>query len=352
MNFIFYVGPGIGDIVMMLEVAKVIKNKYSDSNIDCFMNQPSGYNRHSVTNNIMNYQHVFRKLYYYSSKEILHDIELIRELRSNNYEKGYVFQYGHTKKVSKIPALIMNLSGCKSVGFNYKGNFCLKKYEYDSKKTIVERCLRVMEMEGYPINNIGEVLDRHEFEKESLRYSWDKKRKAVGLCIGSGLIGLKIKGKNYTSSAKNWILDNWINLANSLIQKGFVVILLGSESEFRLLQESNCKIDERIINAVSKCSLGESIKLLDELDMVVGGDTGLMHIAAALGKKTLSLFGCTSPKDYLPFGSQSHYIFKNYDCSPCIGKEASIYCENRKCMENISMQEVLVKILELLKHED
>ena len=348
MNYLFYVGPGIGDIVMMLEVAKTIKNTEYNANIDCFMNQPNGYNRHGITNNVMQYQTIFRKLYYYSSKEILHDLKLIVELKKNKYEKGFVFQYGHTTKVSKIPAMIINLLGVQSIGFNYKNNLCKKKYEYDKNETIVCRCLEVMKKEGYEIIDRNDVLDKKKIENEKLKVELNSDKKSVGLCIGSGLIGLKINGNNYTSVAKNWNINNWINLANQLVERNYDVVLLGSESEKKLMVEVSSKIEKRVINAVSKCSLGESMRLIYSLDMVIGGDTGLMHIAASLGKKTLSLFGCTSPIDYLPFGKNSYYIFKNYDCSPCIGRKESIFCQKHKCMDDIGVQEVIRKSMEIL----
>ena len=81
--------------------------------------------------------------------------------------------------------------------------------------------------------------------------------------------------------------------------------------------------------------------------IVVGADTGLMHCAGALGKSSLTLFGSTNPKEYLPFGKKSHYIYLNLECAPCFGTLNSVMCEQNKCMRLISVDVVYNKVINL-----
>ena len=93
------------------------------------------------------------------------------------------------------------------------------------------------------------------------------------------------------------------------------------------------------------------MNVLENSEIIIGADTGLMHCAGALDKPSLTLFGCTDYREYLPFGNKSYYLSSGRKCSPCFGTEISYTCENKECMEEITVQMVLDKAIEILKKE-
>jgi ADP-heptose:LPS heptosyltransferase len=101
---------------------------------------------------------------------------------------------------------------------------------------------------------------------------------------------------------KCWHLDNFLALAEELCSRGFEVIFLLGPAE--LDRFSNAKIKK--INSVAKCltdlSLTQVLGLLSCADGFVGNDSGITHLAAGLGVKTLAVFGPTNPDVYGPVG--------------------------------------------------
>jgi ADP-heptose:LPS heptosyltransferase len=82
--------------------------------------------------------------------------------------------------------------------------------------------------------------------------------------------------------------------------------------------------------------------------MYIGGDTGMMHLAALAGKPVLAIFGPTDHKINGPYGSIHKIIRKDLPCSPCKNKK----CQERKCLNDITVDEVFMEILEMHKKSE
>lgn len=102
--------------------------------------------------------------------------------------------------------------------------------------------------------------------------------------------------------SKCWHLDNFLAVAKELRSKGLAVVFLLGPAE--LDRFSRAKI--RDINSVSRCltdlSLTQVLALLSCADGFVGNDSGITHLAAAMGIRTLAVFGPTNPAVYRPIG--------------------------------------------------
>jgi ADP-heptose:LPS heptosyltransferase len=97
------------------------------------------------------------------------------------------------------------------------------------------------------------------------------------------VLGATHEGKR--ADAKHWV--NWLRKVS------LPMVLLGGASEMDLAQEIQREINAR--NDCGKLSLSQSAYVLEKSSLVIAGDTGLMHIAAALRKDIISLWGCTRP---------------------------------------------------------
>jgi len=76
--------------------------------------------------------------------------------------------------------------------------------------------------------------------------------------------------------------------------------------------------------------------LLERVDMYIGGDTGVMHLASAAKIPVVAIFGPTDVKVNAPYGSNNTIVRKEMPCSPCKKKD----CRERTCIENISVEDV------------
>ncbi len=117
------------------------------------------------------------------------------------------------------------------------------------------------------------------------------------------------------SRAKRWQTESFAAL-NDKIQNELNanVILIGAKDELKVSQEVFEKSQSKPIILTGKTNLAEATAILSVCDLLVSNDTGPAHISAALGTKTLVIFGPTNPQTTQPWNSQ--IIRKDVECSP------------------------------------
>nr|MDH4476074.1 glycosyltransferase family 9 protein [Verrucomicrobiaceae bacterium] len=102
-------------------------------------------------------------------------------------------------------------------------------------------------------------------------------------------------------------------------------------------------------NRVGKTSLSELIAELQNCDLLLTNDTGTMHLAAALGIQTVSIFGSTEPSLTGPIGDK-HLILRNHvPCSPCFKRECPF--GHYDCMVGMSVEKVTDAVIGVFASE-
>jgi len=149
------------------------------------------------------------------------------------------------------------------------------------------------------------------------------------------------------SSFKRWNMERYSDLIRRITgdQIGKVIILWGpgEKGEARRLQETAGE------GAFLSCSTNvpQLLALLRRVDMYIGGDTGMMHLAALAGTPVLAIFGPTDHKINGPYGPIHRIVRKDLPCSPCKNKD----CRVRRCLTEITADEVFTAVLELYGKE-
>jgi heptosyltransferase-2 len=113
----------------------------------------------------------------------------------------------------------------------------------------------------------------------------------------------------------------------------------------RRLREAGAD-DRAIINVAGKTTLMELCQLLSCCKLVLTNDTGPMHLTAALGIPLVAVFGSTSPELTGPLGPHCAVVRGQAECAPCFLRECPI---DLRCMQSISVAEVVAAALKLLK---
>lgn len=122
---------------------------------------------------------------------------------------------------------------------------------------------------------------------------------------------------------------------------GLAVVLLGGEEDRQPAEAALAGPGGAATNLVGRTSLREAIGIIARAQVAVGPDTGLMHIAAALGTPVVSLWGATSPARTGPYGFADLVVQGRAACAPCYRRRCAI---GRVCMQSISVEEIAGKI--------
>jgi heptosyltransferase I len=138
------------------------------------------------------------------------------------------------------------------------------------------------------------------------------------------------------SAFKRWGIEKYRELIRRIRENGLARIVIlwgpGEEEEARMLQSS---VGEGVTLSCPT-NVSQLLALLQRVDMYIGGDTGVMHLAAFAGTPVVAIFGPTDALVNGPYSPKSKVIRKDLVCSPCKNRK----CEKRTCLDGISVDEV------------
>jgi heptosyltransferase-2 len=160
-------------------------------------------------------------------------------------------------------------------------------------------------------------------------------RKLIAICPGST-----------NSRAKRWPTERFAVLADQLINElPADVIVIGSQSELEVSHEVVRQMRNQPVVLTGKTDLAELVAVLSQVDLLVTNDTGPAHIASALGRPTLVIFGPTNPLTTRPFSPLGEIMREPPDCAPCMLRDCPI---DHRCMTAISAAAVFARAAAML----
>ena len=139
--------------------------------------------------------------------------------------------------------------------------------------------------------------------------------------------------------AKRWPTAYYAELARALAARGHAIWLLGSAKDAAVADEIVAASEGMALNMCGRTSLAQALDLIGAAKLAVTNDSGLMHVAAALGRPLVALYGSSSPDYTPPLSAKAAIIWRKPDCSPCFKRECPL--GHFRCMKELTPDSVL-----------
>ncbi len=346
---------GIGDVLFTTPVIRVIKDSEPYSIIGYWCNERVK----DILKDNPNIDKIFalsrgdiKKVYHKSRWQGIYKfLNLLYKIKKEKFDIVLDFSLDHRY------SLIAKITGVKRrIGFNYKnrGRFLTDKIDLDgySNKHVVEYYLDLLKPIGikpknYNLELIISPTCKRKSEKILAERGINEKDLIIGIAPGAGA------SWGQDASLKHWPAVRFGQLADRIINDfGAKIIILGDESEKPIADIIINNMYKNPVDLVGMTSLEELSAVINNLHILIANDGGPLHIAVALGKKTISFFGPVDPKVYGPYppDEKRHIVLrKNLECSPCYIKFHLSDCKrNRECLETIDVDSAFNAVKKLL----
>ncbi|MDN3697708.1 lipopolysaccharide heptosyltransferase II [Vibrio cortegadensis] len=199
---------------------------------------------------------------------------------------------------------------------------------YPKVNMIDSSSLGGLDKQPYPSLHIDKIAQDAALEKHQLNRS----QKAIGLSPGAAF-----------GTAKMWSQEHYATVAETMCEKGYQVWIFGSQNDLPVCENIVSSIPSEFHSNIhilaGKTSLIEAVDLLAACESVVSNDSGLMHVASAVGCYVVGVYGPTSPDYAPPLTHTGDILYTGIECSPCKKRECPL--GHSKCMKELYPTQVL-----------
>jgi len=334
---------GIGDVLFSTPLVSAIKKAYPKSYIAyiCNLKVKDILNTNPDINEVFvferdEYRNLWKKSKIQAIKKFFN---FWREIKNRKFDIAFDLSLGKEYAFSCWRAGIKDRRG-----FNYKdrGRFLNHKIPFDgfNDKPVAEYYLDlfgVAERSSAPTVLITTDEDKRYIDNFLTQSGVNSNDILIGIAPGGGMsFGKEKQGR------KRWPGKKFAELSDKIIEKYDArVILIWGPGEEDLVKEITDNMKLKPIIA-PKTTIRETAALMKKCKMIVSNDGGMLQIAVSQGVPTASIYGPTDEKVYGPYPkSEKHIVMTSkIDCRPCYKKFRLPECEHKKCLEDISVEEV------------
>lgn len=146
---------------------------------------------------------------------------------------------------------------------------------------------------------------------------------------------------------KHWGSDKFAAVARSFLNRGFAVVLIGSPRE-RAVCEEVVRLAPGAVDLAGETTLTELAALIRRSTISITNDSGPMHLAVALNRPVVSVFGPTDPIWIGPYGRPDAVLRAGVPCSPCLLRQLSRCHHQHICMTDVAAQDVIACVERVL----
>lgn len=188
--------------------------------------------------------------------------------------------------------------------------------------------------------------------RSSLTVSPEASQQVEDLLNGHGIADEKIAliHPSTAFATKQWSPKNFARVAEYLAACGIKRVAVASGAESRVLKEL-AELSRVPVVTFDALTLPQITALASRACVFVGNDSGIAHIAAAVGTPTVVIFGSSNRDHWRPWTeAPNEIVFEKFDCQPCAGYRCEVYGEPR-CIQSVTVEGVIAAIDRVMKKD-
>lgn len=264
-----------------------------------------------------------------------------KSLREVKYDKAYVLPNSAKSALIPLFARVPERVGWKGemrfgllndVRTNKKAfQYMLERYvalAHPKAEMTGTGCLGELSQLPFPSLQVFDCSQQAALEQFGL----NNQRPVLGLCPGAEF-----------GPAKRWPDNHFATAATAMIKQGYQVWLFGSakdrEVTQKIIEQVPVDMQQHCFNLAGDTSLIEAVDLIGACRTVVSNDSGLMHVAAAVGCNVVAVYGSSSPKYTPPLTDKLAIINTDIECRPCF--ERTCPKQHLKCLTELMPSRVI-----------
>lgn len=325
----------IGDVVLTLPLAGIIKKHYPDCRVTFLVKD--------YTKEILfNHPYVDKVIILSENNDDVDFFENIKKISSENFDSCIVVN--PTFKIS----LILFLSGIKKrIGTGYRWySFLFNKKVFEHRKYAEKHELE------FNVNLLKEIGINENVNKKNTGYNLivnsEAEKFVIELFKKENILLTKpiiIIHPGSGGSSIDLPLNRFISLMKMIAEDDFQIIVTGNKKEFNICEK--LVVSDNVKNYAGKLTISQLVALIDKSELFISNSTGPIHIAAALGKFTVGFYpkilSCSKER-WAPFTERKIIYVPEIDCGNCTRAQ----CERLNCMDSIDMNRVYADIKKIL----
>ena len=212
----------------------------------------------------------------------------------------------------------------------------LRRLDEQRYPLMVERFVALAYKDGdilpQPLPKPSLSIDPKQCALSKEKFQLNTDRQILAICPGAEF-----------GSSKRWPEDHYAELATARLRSGWQLWIFGSSNDQAVAEKIKQQIPAQLLShcfdLTGKTTLAEAIDLLSLAGAVVSNDSGLMHVAAALNRPLVAVYGSTSPSFTPPLAERVAMISIPVDCGPCFQRECPL--QHNKCLKDLPVEQVI-----------
>jgi len=329
----------IGDVLLTTFVVRNLKKRFPDTDIDFLLKE-------TFSSLIVHNPYVHKVIPIKIHAGFSNLLQIRRQIRQNQYDAIIDLQ-------NNFRSRFLNWTSQVPLRRTYKlgrwKRFLLVKLKINFMKKSKPIPLRMIEtLQDWHVQDDGLGLDlllddetKKKMKTVCQKMGMDQKKSFITIAPGA------------SRATKQWIGSRFAEVGKHFLKKDFQVVLVGGVEDKRICESLSNQLDALPINLAGMCSLEETAAVLQNTNLLITNDTGVMHIAAAIQKPVAAIFGPTTDTlGFSPFRTPSIIIERDLNCRPC-SYHGTKECPKKhfRCMMEIPAYQVIEAAETLLQGE-